>query len=64
LGQGKSKTVAGVEDIASHFCQQRQKWGTGDCALIEAVELGSGLEMAVEVPVDDLHEEFAEVGEA
>src|ERR1700687_5959656 len=32
--------------------------------LVEAVELGGGLEFAVEMAVDDLHEEFAQVGEA
>ena len=34
------------------------------CALVEAVKLGGGLEFAVEMAVDDLHEEFAQVGEA
>src|ERR1039458_4270934 len=36
----------------------------GNRELIEAVELGGGLEFAVEMTVDDLHEEFAQVGEA
>jgi hypothetical protein len=33
--------------------------GEHGAALVQAFELGGGLEVAVEMAVDDLHEEFA-----
>ena len=50
----------------------RRTWGTrGEskikdrgARLVQTFELGGGLEFAVEVAVDDLHEEFAEIGES
>jgi hypothetical protein len=50
--------------LALKMTPQEQKQKAVDGKLIQPFELGGGLEFAVEVAVDDLHEEFAEVGEA
>jgi len=44
--------------------QRRKQNQRPRARLVQTFELGGGLEFAVEVAVDDLHEEFAEIGES